>query len=343
MEDNTIDIIDLFKHLFLKKKRIFLFIVFGAFIGVIIAFSIPRVYTAKIKIATENNSKSNSQISGIASMMGLNMTKGEKNGITENIYPEIIASTPFINEFRYIQIPYKNKTISLEEYLLDNQKKVWWGYFLGLPSKLIKLFNSNVEPKNNAENPYSNLIPSFSQRKYEDLFSRSVGAVKDKKTGIYEFSVTMQDPLIAAIVADTLLLKLQIYMNNYLTSKSRQDLNSNLNLLDLAKADYYLKDSLYAIYFDRNQSIISQLANIKLERLKNERNIAFSVYQQVANQVEMSKIKLQEETPFFTTIEPSRIPNYPSAPNKKIIVLGFMFLGGFMIIIIEILRYLFKY
>ena len=48
----------------------------------------------------------------------------------------------------------------------------------------------------------------------------------------------------------------------------------------------------------------------------------------MAKQLETAKIKVKEETPILTVIEPITVPNARSKPNRKQIVFIWIFLGG---------------
>ena len=56
-------------------------------------------------------------------------------------------------------------------------------------------------------------------------------------------------------------------------------------------------------------------------------NLAFQVYSQVAQQLEIARAKIQEAKPVFAVVEPATIPLQPSDTSRKVIVLGFIFLA----------------
>ena len=64
------------------------------------------------------------------------------------------------------------------------------------------------------------------------------------------------------------------------------------------------------------------------ERLQNEMNLAYNVYTQVAQQLQMAKAKVQEITPVYTVVQPASVPLRPAKPNKIMILIGFIFLAG---------------
>ena len=55
--------------------------------------------------------------------------------------------------------------------------------------------------------------------------------------------------------------------------------------------------------------------------------LTFNVYNTLAQKLEQDKLRVQEETPVYTVIEPSTIPLKASSPRKLIILVGFVFLA----------------
>lgn len=58
------------------------------------------------------------------------------------------------------------------------------------------------------------------------------------------------------------------------------------------------------------------------QRLMNEMNLAYNVYNQLAQQLQMSKAKVQEITPVYTVVQPATVPLKPAKPNKIMILIG---------------------
>ena len=92
--------------------------------------------------------------------------------------------------------------------------------------------------------------------------------------------------------------------------------------------NYYKAQQEYAVYMDRNQNISLRSAQTQQERLKNEMELAFNVYNQTAQQLQVAKAKVQEDTPVYTVVEAATVPLKPSKPSKPLILIGFVFLAG---------------
>ena len=80
---------------------------------------------------------------------------------------------------------------------------------------------------------------------------------------------------------------------------------------------------------DANMSFSSAVAKTQEEALTNEYNLAYSVYSELAKQMEQAKIAVNETTPILTIVEPVVVPIERSKPKRGLICVLFTFLGGF--------------
>ena len=127
----------------------------------------------------------------------------------------------------------------------------------------------------------------------EALGQRVMVAV-DKKNSLVTLSVTMQDPLVSATVADTVMHNLQTYVTDYRTNKARNDLEFTQQLYDESQRDYYGAQQRYARYMDANQNVVRRAVRTEQERLENEMTLAYNIYNQMAQQLQVAKAKVQE-------------------------------------------------
>ena len=145
-------------------------------------------------------------------------------------------------------------------------------------------------------------------------------------------SVTLQSPKVAAVVADSVVKKLQEYIIDYRTSKSKEDCLYLEKLFKERQQEYYVAQKKYADYMDSHDNIILQSVRTEQERLQNDMSLAYQVYSQVASQLQVARAKVQEEKPVFAVVEPAVVPLYPSGTSRKVYVLVFVFLSVCIVI-----------
>lgn len=64
--------------------------------------------------------------------------------------------------------------------------------------------------------------------------------------------------------------------------------------------------------------------------LQSKYQIAFSVYNEFATELETAKIRVKEDTPIFSVVEEATVPIEASKPRKVMFLLIWSFLGGFV-------------
>ena len=144
--------------------------------------------------------------------------------------------------------------------------------------------------------------------------------------------VTLQNPKVAAVVADSVVKKLQEYIIDYRTFKAKEDCVYLEKLFKERQQEYYAAQKKYANYMDSHDNIILQSVRSEQERLQNDMSLAYQVYSQVASQLQIARAKVQEEKPVFAVVEPAVVPLTPSGTSKKIYVLVFVFLSVCIVI-----------
>lgn len=330
-DELEIDLMEYVRKLWKARKLLLKVAGIAAAVGLVIAFSIPKKYTAEVILSPESR-KGGSNLSGMAAMLGIGNISmgGDANALNFSMASDIVASTPFILELidTRVQTLDGEMDTTLVAYL-GTQSVPWWNTLMSLPSKAIggvmSLFSSNEETTEKKPIDPFRLTPQ--QKGQIGAIQSIINIEPDKKSGMTKLSVTVQDPLVAATMADTVLVKLQKYITKYKTSKAEEDLKYWEQLYKERQDEYYKAQEKYAKYSDANQGVILQSVRIEQERLQNEQSLAFQVFTQVATQLQMSRAKLQEEKPAFAVLEPASVPLLPTGTSKKIIVLGLAFLA----------------
>ncbi len=325
--EKEIDVLESLNKVWLKRTFVLKIIAGSAILGLIIAFSIPKDYTTTVILMPESQSSSASSMSSLAALAGLNLNTvpGMDALALPDLYPDILKSTPFLKGLLNIKVKDQTEGIDTElySYMSDYQKSSWWSYIVKAPSLLKKLFSSS---DGDSIQPNSRVITEDEMIIIENLQER-LSVSSDKKTGVTTISVTMQSPEISAFLADTLTSYLQMYIIDYRTQKARNDLEYAEKLYDESKINYYKAQKDLAEYIDGNINVVSARYRTTQERLQNEANLTYSLYNQMAQQLQMTKVRVQDTTPFFTVIQPAVQPLFPSKPSKKLILIGVVFLA----------------
>ena len=332
-EEVEIDLMEYARKLWKARKLLLKVAGIATIVGLVVAFTTPKEYTVNVSLAPElGNSRRSSSLSSIASMLGVGSMSmgGETDALNVTLYPNVVSSTPFIIDLLDTPVQTLDEEepdTTLVEYLKTNKANML-GTIMALPGKaigaVISLFKEKEEVEKKAINPFQlTWGEARSVGKLRSLITASV----DKKTGVTSISVTMQDPLVAALVTDTVLNKLKEHIIDYRISKAEEDCRYYEKLYNESQDNYYKAQKAYAEYLDANKNIILRSVQIEGERLQNEMNLAYNVYNQMAGQLQMGRAKVQEAKPMFTVIEPASVPIFPSGTSRKMILIGIVFLA----------------
>ena len=334
-EEQEIDLIELAQKVWAERKLVFKACGIAVIVALVVAFSIPKEYATSVTLAPEVGGRSSSgNLGALAAMAGVNLrTSAGEDALSPELYPDIVSSTPFLTSLFDVRVQDGEAEIdtTLYVYLKDYQRAPWWGVITSAPFRAIgwvsSLFKDEAEEQGGAAelNPFhltqeeSNIANALSGRIAVDV---------DKKTGVTTLTVTMQDPLISASLTDTIMHSLQNYITDYRTNKARHDLAYMEKLYKEARQEYMEAQEKYASFADTNLDLNRLIYRAEQERLQNEMNLAFQVYTQVAQQLQMAKAKVQEITPVYTVVQPATVPLSAAKPSKMLILVAFVFLAG---------------
>ena len=338
-EELEIDLMDLLRKVIGIRKKIYKAAGIGLVIGVIVAISIPKQYTVEVTLSPEMGNNKGGGLSGLAaSFLGSGVSMGDgTDALNASLSADIVSSTPFLLELSNMKVPVSgSEEISLSSYL-DEESSPWWSYVIGFPGMVIggvkSLFIEDEDESIFSDKASQGTIELSKKesQKIESLKKKIVASV-DKKTSMTSVTATFQDSKVAAVVADSVVKKLQEYIIDYRTSKSKEDCLYLEKLFKERQQEYYEAQRKYADYMDSHDNIILQSVRTEQERLQNDMSLAYQVYSQVAGQLQVARAKVQEEKPVFAVVEPAVVPLYPSGTSRKVYVLVFVFLSVCIVI-----------
>ena len=337
-DEVEIDLMDLLRKVIGIRKKVYKAAGIGLVIGVIVAISIPKQYTVEVTLSPEMGNNKEGGLSGLAaSFLGSGVTMGDgTDALNASLSADIVSSTPFLLELSAMDIPVtKNEVMTLNTYL-DEETSPWWSYVIGFPGMVIggvkSLFTEEDEDIYFDKTSQGAIELSKKESKKIATLKKMITASVDKKTSMTSVTATFQAPKVAAVVADSVVKKLQEYIIDYRTFKAKEDCIYLEKLFKERQQEYYAAQKKYADYLDSHDNLILQSVRAEQERLQNDMSLAYQVYSQVASQLQIARAKVQEEKPVFAIVEPAVVPLYPSGTSRKVCVLAFIFLSVCIVI-----------
>lgn len=334
-QESSIDFGKLFQDLLKHKKLFYKVLALTFVIGCVITLSLPNYYKCTVTLSPEmSSSRSVGGLAALASSFGVNL-KGGAGGteaLFPTLYPDLMNSTEFKTGLFTIPVTIEgdeeegepDRTMTYYEYLTTEQKRTWWSAAIkGTLGWIISLIKE-PEPESESVDPFR---LTKKQADIIELIEKKIVCDVDEKTMVISIDVTDQNPLICATMADSVKVRLQQAITDYRTSKARVDLEYNKKMYEEAKERYDKATDAYVRFADGNQKIFLQAIRQKQSKLEDELSLQRSICQQLAGQVQQAEMKVQEDTPAFTTLQNATVPVKKAGPGRAKIVLAFLFLA----------------
>ena len=335
-DDGKLDLITIFRIL----KRYWWMIALNCLIvGTIAALLIveePRIYTSSVILAPEAEyGSAGGGLSSLASSFGIDIGNiSSSDAIRPDLYPNLVSSADFIMDL--FSLPVKtldgNVYTDYYTYLKKYQRMSWWRH--DMREFMLKFKDKPKDPKamagtlqstQSGENKRVIVVSQEEEGIIEGIRS-AINCSVDKQTFTISITVSDQDPLVCATVADSVRSKIQTFVTNYRTKKAANDFNYYYKLLKQAKGEYEKAVNLYAKYVDSHRDVILQSYISERDQLENNMQIKLNTYNAMLTQAQNAKAKIQETTPAFTVMQNALVPIKPSGPKRMMFVLGFVFM-----------------
>lgn len=345
--DNSdeIDITELLKRLWIKRGFIIKLTALFFLIGVFIALFSPVQYTSTCTVVPQSGTRSSSGgLGSVAAMMGVNLGTAMMNEgtLSPAIYPQIIKSVPFTREIMKTEVIVEKSNgqpITLYEYYSDKQYRDFnllnaiKKYTVGLPGLIISKLRSNKEPMPvetaaagaNDSTAIYNL--SRQEKSVYNAIQASILLNSNAKDGYVTLGYTFPEAVVAAQVADKLYRTVEEYVSQFKSEKQKDNLLFVEQSYETARTDFLEAQNRLTAFQDANRGLTTASARSMEARLRNEYDIAFTIYRELATQREQAKIAVKENQTILTLVNPPIVPLEKSAPRSSMILAGFLLLG----------------
>lgn len=338
-QEEEIDLVEVIRKLWNNRKLMLKITIVFMVLGVLVALFSPKEYTAGCTMVPQSGDKKmGGNLSGLASMVGINLG-GASSGeiLAPTIYPKIVSSIPFRKDLMETPLKfedYEEPITLLDYYTKDEYQKFSLGgtimkYTIGLPGVIISAIKG--KDTTTISTGEGSLIQSLSQdeKKMSEKLNNMISLNVNDKEGYVQLTASLPEPLAVAQLAQQAQVLLQQYITRFKIEKVQSNLDFVRNQYEKSKLRYEEKQEELAKFRDANKNFSSAVAKTKEEVLTNEYNLAYSVYSELAKQLEQAEIAVNETTPILTVVEPVVVPTERSKPKRGLICVLFTFLGVF--------------
>ena len=303
-DNDFIDIVHIIKKLIKEKKIVFFISITFVLTGIIISLLQPIIYTSSTTFIPQTQEISNSNLSGVANLIGLNLgISNSGKEISSTMYPKI-SESPEFKRLLLSEVIDKKSDLTLKKYLID--------YYDIVDEKAEKSTDIKI---------------SFVEQKCFEIIGAILEIEVSEADGFVTISASMNDAEYSAQVANLSKNILQrIIIDNKIES-ANQNLIYAEKQLEEKKLIFDEIHARLAYFTDSNLNSINSFLINEKNKLQAEFDIINSVVAELSTQVEQARLQVKKDTPVFSTINKAYIPNYRSSPNRKRIVIIFSFIG----------------
>ena len=341
-EEQGIDFMALAKKVWIGRKTVYKALAVFLVLGLISAFTMKRVYNVQSVMVPQMASKgASSSLSSLASLAGFDLGTSNMGGaeLSPLVYPQIVNSVPFRLKLLYTPLHWEkaDTAVNMLTYAKEYNKPGFFSYVkkytIGLPGVILGLFKGKekevmVSPLQSAgDNGEPKPIRlTKDEEKMLPMVGQAVNLSVDKKEGLIMLSVTGTEPLQTAELALKAQQLLQEEITKFRTQKAQDQLNYVQARYNEIKAETESYQNALATIKDRSQEMLTTKSRIEMERIQTKYNIASAIYQEMAKQLEQSKMQVKKDTPVLTVIQPVTVPTQPANSRMKSLF-GWIFFG----------------
>ena len=341
IEEEEIDILALVLRLWEKKWFIVKVTCVFAILGFFVAIFTPEEYTASCVVVpeTKGGAFSSSSLGGLAAMAGINL--GASSGgemLSPLMYDKLMKNINLRKELMQTPINWEgyDEPLTILDYytnpeyaktsVLGTVKK----YTIGLPFVILKAIRGEQEKEDVALPADGPKLSAYTKDELKCIkgFASQFSIMSDKKNGDVTITARMPEPLAAAQVADAVKNLLQKYVIELKLQKAEVNYEYIKQRYDEAKIVFEQKQKDYAQFQDANKQLSTALSRAKEEQMRSEFGVARDLFNQLTTQLVQAEMKIKEDIPILTVVEPVQVPLERSKPQRVKILFIWCFLGG---------------
>jgi uncharacterized protein involved in exopolysaccharide biosynthesis len=340
LQEQEIQFKDLINVIIIFKKWIIIVAMIVFSLGLIYLLTSSDEYTTTSKLLMEQTNGVNSKaLGGLASISGL-QSLGFGNQNTETLppelIPELVLESDFLKRLIYekVYLQEVNDSISLLEFVNEYEKHHFYYHLLRLPAKIKSLISSKDNNSNviteEAKPQEDEAILAFNAREIKTLSHLRERILVEKEELLIVIKTKMPEPMASAQLNEVLSRYLKEYLTSIILDKDLKNFKFIEERTEEAKNRVEQTQKTLATFRDSNRGINSQLLKTQEDRLLADFNLEFSVYNSLAQQMEQTRIKVQNSTPLMRTFQKPQLPINPSEPKYLLLGIAFLVLGGIM-------------
>ena len=326
-DNNEIDLLELFGYIKKEKKLIASVTAFFTIISLIYSIFATPYYSAFVSIYPMGDdgsvNTSIGDLQGLASSFGLNIGSG---GNTSFYIPDIIQSR------------------KLRKSIVRNK---WDATYDSNPIDLISLWGINNN-EGFSISDFFNIIKSPKIQINSEVINTEIAmellsdkiSIDEEDSGLLTISVLMEEPQLAADIANYIVKYVKSYISEEMTLQSTKYRIFIEERLENSKIDLKnIEEKLNQ--FRKSHPLALDTPDLQLERARLIRDVEINqeVYITLLTQYELAKLEELKETPVINILDHAEAPIKKAHPKRKLLVILGLISGLFIASLIAFFKY----
>jgi len=342
VREDEVSLLDILLVLARNRALILRTVLVFALLGVTYSLLASEEYTSSAKVVREAQTEGGGLslpggISpGMLSGLGINLG-GATSGLTPAAFPDVLQSREVRlavvrDTFRF---PDVERPMTFVEYVNrpPGPLGLFLKYTLKLPFTLKKALSEAVSgPPVPAGTTATGepVIPSEEEDKALEVIAEKVSATVDEETGLMTIAVTAGGPQLAANLTKSFVSHLTTRVREIRTQKVGERLQFVKQRFQEAEQELEVAEDRLAQFLERNQNPTTATLQFRRDRLQRQVSFKEQLYSELQSQLTQARLDLQRRQPVVTVVEQPVPPIERSAPQRTLIVLFSLILGGFI-------------
>ena len=159
------------------------------------------------------------------------------------------------------------------------------------------------------------------------LINKRIRSKTSARYGTTVIQVTDNDPVVAAMMVDSVRVHLQRHTAGFARQTALFDLATAETKFEQAEHRYQSAREEYARYADSHNDLVSSRASAEEEHLQKEYESAFTAYEKAAEQRLRAQALVDKFSFTFTVLTNATVPLSSSSPSTLGYILSFVFIG----------------
>ena len=348
--DEDVSLQDLITPIWKGRYKLLLVSIFFLFFGIFHYATAPKEYVSYTKLLQEsqNQQTGTDGLRLLGQIGGFNIAPGMggQRGLSPELYPEIVESIDFQKELLLQPLEFSTLGQQLTLFEFFNyyyEEPFRTRFYRGIRNYTIRLpitLYQNMRGLFNRINATADSIPdqilenvTLTDREVliltpEFRYARSQIDSRidlEPEGAILRVETRLSDPMAASQFNIMIAEKMREYIVSYQNEKSRSNLQFVEKLHEESGTRYQQAQFDLAMFTDRNQGNLTATAALELERLQDYKDLTFQLYTSISQRLEEAKVRVQEDTPIFTTFQRPILPTEPESSSILIIPVFILF------------------